>query len=263
MSGTCGTRFPRLVERAFVRELPARQRRQLREHLDTCSSCREQWDRLAIVDRQMGGPRLDEATLERIGGEVVATNARRRSIVWPAAAMGVLASAALLFVVIRPDRGGETLTPRGTHSMGRTPGVRLFCVAGDADHVREEARMVSSGAPPELRCNIQDDLQIAYTTPDRKGLTMVAFARLDSTTIQYAPTSDSPHALALRADRVDELVDWSTRLSAEHQPGNYDVTVQFFDREVATRDAIAGRLVPVVELHARLIVTPRGGAGAN
>jgi hypothetical protein len=253
MSGTCETRFPRLVDRAFVRGLPARKRRQLREHLATCDSCRTRWDRLATIDRQLAGPRLDDATLDDIAETVISTPHRHRTW-WYAGAAGVVASAAIALFVLRPSPGSE-LAPRGDPTMGRTPGVRLFCVAGDADHVRAEARMVSVGHPPELRCTIGDDLQLAYTTPDRKGLTMVAFARLDSSMILYAPTPDGVHAMALHADRIDELIGWSTRLAAEHRPGTYDVFVRFFDREVSTLEAIDGRVSPLAELRARLEVT--------
>lgn len=258
MSPACGRKFQRLVDRAFVRELPARQRRQLREHLVTCDACRGRWERLAIVDRQLGGPTLDDATLDRIVDSVIPA-ARPRKAWWVAGALGAVATAALVIVLVRPAARDSELTPRGTPTMGRTPGVRLFCVAGDADHVRGEVRLVSSGPAPELRCTIDDDLQLAYTTPDREGLTMVAFARLDSTMIHYAPPTETGSSLPLRADKVDELVDWSTPLSAAHAPGHYDVIVRFFEGAVPSRDAIDGRISPLVELRARVEITDRGG----
>lgn len=257
MSRSCEKRFPGLVDRVFVRELPARQRRQLRDHLGTCEPCRGRWDRLAIVDRQLGGPRLGKQLIDDIGDRVIPPP-RPRYQWWAGGVLGAVASAALGLVIISADRTESKFSPRGGSSFGRTPGVRLFCVAGDADHVRGEARMVSSGPAPELRCNIEDDLQFAYTTPDREGLTMVAFTRLDSTMIQYAPTSNTEAAMAVRPNRVDELVDWSTSLAAEHRPGRYDVVVRFFDRDVSTRDAIGGGVVPVVELHARLEIAAGG-----
>lgn len=260
-------RFRRLVDRAFVRGLPARQRRRLREHLAACEACREYWDRLAVIDRRLGGPRLSAAAIEDIHDAVVPSRARAgaRRAWWAAAALGAAACAAVLILVLRADRPGATFTPRGgggTELAGRAPGVRLFCVAGGADHVRAEARMVSAGHVPELRCSIADDLQLAYSTPDREGLTMVAFARLDSAALHYAPAAPGGGALALLPDRVDELIGWSTRLSAEHRPGTYDVVVRFFDREVQARDALDGRIAPLVELRARLEVAARGGTDA-
>jgi hypothetical protein len=91
---------------------------------------------------------------------------------------------------------------------------------------------------------------------------MVAFARLDSSMIYYAPSPHSHEAMALLPDRIDELVGWSTQLGAEHRPGTYDVLVRFFDHEVSTGDAIDGRITPLAELRARLEVVARGGSDA-
>lgn len=261
MSDPCESRFSRLADRAFVRGLSARQRRQLRGHLGACDACRARWDRLAAIDRQLGGPTLSNDMVDDVGDAVVdaITPPTRRRIVWGFAG-GLVAATAVAVLVLRPNAPAPEFTPRGgAPSLGRTPGVRVFCVAGDRDHVRSEVRMVSSGPVPELRCTIDDDLQLAYSTPDRKGLTMVAFARLDSSFLYYAPTTDGADALALSADRIDELVDWSTRLSAAHRPGTYTVIVRFFDRPVVTSDAALGRVAPTAELRARLEVLPHGG----
>lgn len=259
MTSECRSRFPRLVERAFVRGLPARQRRQLREHLASCASCRARWDRLAIIDRQLGGPALTATMIDQIGDAVLARGEggeRRRWWAWlTAGGVAVTAAAAVALLWLRPGGDGSTLSARGGQSLGRTPGVRLFCVAGDRDHVRSEARMVSNGPVPELRCMLGDDLQLAYTTPDREGLTMVAFGRLDSdsTIVHYAePTM-------LQADRIDEILDWSTRLAVAHRPGRYDVVVRFFDLPVAAVQATGERVAPLVELHARLEIVAGGG----
>lgn len=90
---------------------------------------------------------------------------------------------------------------------------------------------------------------------------MLAFARLDSSIIQYAPRPDRYDTLALRADRIDELVDWSTPLRVDHHAGSYDVVVRVFDRTVSTTDALGGRTAvrPIVEVRARLEVLPAGG----
>jgi hypothetical protein len=258
MSAACERRFPKLVDRAFVRGLPVRQRAQLRAHIATCEACRARWERLAAIERGMGGPRLGEAVLDDIARTVVGTSRGRRGW-WAASALGAVAAAAIVLLVMR-DPSSKEFSPRGDPSMGRTPGVRLFCVAGDADHVRSEARMVSSGHVPKLRCTIDDDLQFAYTTADREGLTMVAFARLDSMTIHYAPTTSAGDTTPLHTQRVDELLDWSTPLAADHKPGTYDVVVRLFDRSVAARDAIEGRVPAFAELRAKLDIVARGGS---
>ena len=261
MSGGCATRVARLVDRAFVRELSSGQRRRLRAHLAMCEPCRVRWDRLAIIDRRLGGPTLSAAILEDIGDRVVepARQGARRRVVW-AAAGGLLTAAAITLVVVARAGGPrETFTPRGTSDgAGRTPGVRVFCVAGDRDHVRAEARMVSSAQVPQLRCTIADDVQLTYTTPQREGLTMVAFARRDGAIFHYAPAAATDAALELAADQVDQLVGWSTPLF-DHPPGGYDMIVRVFDRAVSAAEATGDRSMPLVELRTRLEVLPRGG----
>jgi hypothetical protein len=262
MSGPCGARFSRLAERAFVRGLSVRQRRQLRGHLAVCETCRARWDRLAAIDRQLAGPALSGETIRGIGDAVLDTvaPAPRRWHVWGIAG-GLVAAAAIAMLVLRPASPDSGFVPRGgtAPTPGRTPGVRVFCVAGDRDHVRSEVRLVSSGPVPALRCTMDDDLQLAYTTPAGKPLTMVAFARHDSSFFYYAPTLAGAEAIVLLADRVDELVDWSTRLSASHRPGTYEMIVRFYERPVATADAVLDRVSAVAELRARLEILPPGG----
>lgn len=117
--------------------------------------------------------------------------------------------------------------------------------------------MVSTPPIPTLRCTIDHLLQIAYTTPSFEGLTMIAFGRNDKSLLYYAPLAEGP-TLPVASDRVDELVDWSTRLEVNHHPGSYELVVRFFDRAVSTRDAIESRIQPVAELRAQLDVLPKG-----
>lgn len=262
MSDGCTPRFRALIERAFVRGLASRKRRHLREHLATCEACRERWNRLASIDRRLGGPRLEHEVIEDIGTTVLAEAAARpaRRGRWIAIGASLVAASAVVLLLRRPP--DSTLTPRGGAGHGRTPGVRLFCITHDTDHVRDEASAVSSGPVPELRCSLDDDLQLAYTTPESEGLTMVAFARRDSSTILYAPTSASADSMTLRADRIDEVLDWSTQLSADHRPGRYDVIVRVFEGEQDASDAVSDRARPLVELRATLEISATGGNDA-
>jgi hypothetical protein len=244
-------RFERWIDRAFVRELSPRKRRLLREHLASCESCRERWQRLALVDRRLGGPVLPDAVREAIEEAVVPHPARRR-VAWAfSGGLAIAAVAAVLLVIRSPNT--DTLQPRGSGEGGRTPGLRLFCVAHNGAHVVAEARAVSEGPAPSLRCTIGADLQLAYTTPNLEGLTMIVFGHRDRTILHYAPSAPGVTIL-LQRDRVDELVEWSTPLAARHDMGDYDVVVRFFDRPIATPAAIAGHVPAVVELRARLEV---------
>jgi hypothetical protein len=261
VSRSCDHRAARLVERAFVRELSIRKRERLRRHLATCDSCRQRWDRLATIDRQLGGPQLDQAVRDHLLDTVTqpASSRQRRYAGWGLA--GALVGAAVLVALwLRPaDR--DELRPRGAGGSlgrGRTPGVRVFCVAGDADHVRAEIHMTSHGTPPTLRCTLADDLQLAYTTPAHEGLTMVAFARQDASVVHHVPSDGSGDAIRLRSDRVDEPLDWSTRLAAGHEVGGYELVVRVFDGPVATRVGTYANVPHVTELRARLEILAPG-----
>jgi hypothetical protein len=123
--------------------------------------------------------------------------------------------------------------------------------------VRGEIHMTSHGTPPSLRCTLADDLQLAYTTPAHEGLTMVAFARQDSSVVYHAPLGGSGEAIRLRSDRIDEPLDWSTHLAAGHEVGGYELVVRVFDGPVATWVGTYANVPHVTELRARLeIVAP-------
>lgn len=248
--------FSRLIERAFVRGLSVRQRRKLHEHLVGCERCRESWERLAAVDRHLGGPSLPIPTIDAICDRVIATRVVRHRAVWAAAA-GALALA-LVVLVVRVRSEDPSLRPRGPGDrVGRTPGVRIFCIARTSDQVVAESRMVSTAPVPTLYCTIDDVLQIAYTTPSLEGLTMIAYARDAQSILYYAPLTEGS-TLPVASDRVDELVAWSTRLEVNHHPGSYELVVRFFDGSVSTRDAIESRIPPIAELRGRLEVLPKG-----
>lgn len=253
------SRFARLIERAFVRGLSARQHRVLREHLVACEQCKESWDRLAIVDRQLGGPSLSASMVDAIWDRVAPPRVRRRPRMWVAGGVAAaLAAITIVTLVLRPPPDGKSLHPRGGgEHHGRTPGVRLFCVSSAEDHVVAEARMVSTHTIPTLRCTIADVLQLAYTTPSLEGLTMIAFGRNGTSVLRYAPP-EGDSTLPVLSGRIDELVDWSTRLEVNHQVGSYELFVRFYDGVVSIQDAIDSTVKPVAELRGRLEILPRG-----
>ena len=263
----CTARRARLVERDFVGDLSRWRRRRLRRHLGGCDDCRRLYDRLAAADRQLGAGRvLPETAIDAIGEAVVgsATPWIRRRSVW--VGVGSLATAAAVLVALSVrDHARPELRPRGDGILlgDRTPGIRLFCVEADAAGARVagEARVVSVAGPlPRLRCTLDDELQLAYSSPDLEGLTMVAFGRNGQSIHYYAPRSGEDESVPLVPDRIDMALDWSTRLGVNHQPGEHEVHVLFFDRTVIASDAAAGIETPSATLRARLeIVAPGAG----
>jgi hypothetical protein len=253
---SCGSGFARLVDRAFVGDLPRWRLRRLRRHLATCATCRERYDRLAVVDRQLGGQRdLGVRAIADLEEPVItgAAPRLRRRAVW--AGVGALATAGAVLLGLSL-RGDETpaLRPRGSGIVlgERTPGVRLFCIEGGT-HVVAESRVSDVAGPvPALRCTLGAELQLAYSTPDLEGLTMVAFGRRGQSIRYYAPTDGDAAAVPLDPDRVDEPLAWSTRLDVQHEIGEYEVIVRIFDRSVGAADAATGRVDPVAELRGRI-----------
>jgi hypothetical protein len=252
----CRTRAARLVDRAFVGDLPAWRRRRLRRHLAACASCRARYDRLALADRQLGGrDRLGAAAVADLERTLVAgaTSGRRRRAVW--AGVGALVTAAVVVLVVSlRDAGPPELRPRGPGVVlgDRMPGVRLFCVEGGTRVVAESRVVPVAGPVPALRCTLDAELQLAYSSPDLEGLTMVAFGRQGQSIRYYAPRAGDAEAVALAPDRVDEPLAWSTRLGVKHDPGAYEVVVRFYDRPVRAEDAAGGVVAPLGELRGRL-----------
>lgn len=254
-----GRRYQRLVDRAFVRELSVAHSEELRTHLEGCASCRQRWNRLAVIDRQLGGPHLGDMARSRIGEALIdASSSRSPRHRWRWLAAGTAVATAAIVVLLLWPVPAEHLEFQargsGHATTGRTPGMRVFCVASDVDDVTHEIHMSSSSFVPTLRCTIDDALQLAYSTPDREGLTMVAFSRLDSTTMIHAPITGSV-TMPLVGDRIDSLVGWSTRLAAAHQPGTYELVVRFFDGAVPLHTAITGVFGSMHELRGTLQIT--------
>jgi hypothetical protein len=258
MSGRdCGGRRIPLVERMFTGALPRWRRPRVRRHLVDCPVCRTHYDRLALVDAQLGrGTPLSRAGLDAIEdavlGSVAATPWHRRPSLW--IGLGAAATAVALLVVLRTSDDG--LRERGGGAGGRTPGVRVFCTRGIGDlaYVAADGRVASIAHPaPAITCRLEDTLQLAYTTPSGEGLTMVAFARRADSVLYYAPRPGDTTSVAVLADRVDESLPWSTRLAVRHEVGSYELVIRFYDRPVLVSEETA---TPLVELRGRLVVTP-------
>jgi hypothetical protein len=141
-------------------------------------------------------------------------------------------------------------------------GVRAFCVAvydGRAV-VIADSRAGLPGQAPALRCNLDAELQLAYSTPELEGLTMVAFGLQERAVHYYAPRSPEAPAVPLASGRIDEPLAWSTRLGVKHRPGTYDVVVRVFDHPVAAAAAVAGGARPRSELRFTLVVDAEEGS---
>lgn len=284
-SSTCRSRFPGLfswlIDRAFITGMGPRTWRRVLGHARTCASCRHKLDRLGYVDEWLwSGSPLPSAWTDRIGDQVQARVVRPRVRTWRtwAAGAGVLATAAatLVLVLVRSDdQPGARLDGRGSlefRARGagerlvyawapgqRKPGVRLFCidVVGAQARVAHAMHATEPGLTPQpLRCILGAELQLAYSTPDLHGLSMVVFSRDSSgRTYWYAPRSSEETSIPLLRDRMDEPLDWTTRLEVGHSRGVYELEVRFFDHPVPAEAAARGVVPPIYELRARMDIT--------
>jgi hypothetical protein len=263
---SCRTRFPALIDRAFVKGIAPRRSGPLRAHVEVCPSCRLRFDRLAAAEGALSPGRvLFPGALDRVAAEVAESRRSRwrHPFAWSAAG-AVLATAAVLVVVVG-TRGDSELIPRGGSGDElvpgqRRPGVRLFCLrptGNGADVVAEVTATEPPVPPPVLACIIGGELQLAYSTPGQGGLTMVAFGRDETgTLVHYAPVEAGAPSVALAPDAIDEPLDFSTRLAVKHAPGTYNLVIRFFDRPIIARDATGAAAGQVVEVRAHLEIAP-------
>lgn len=246
--------------------LGPRRFRALRRHAGACTACRDRLDGALEALRALS-PRAALAAdeVDLIGRAVVdRALARPRRWVWVGATATATAAVVLLLIFVRggheAPRAKTDLRPRGGDTGERSPGARIFCVADDdtgRSHVIGDTRATEPALPiPSLRCNLDARLQLAYSTPTREGLTMVAFSRdTQGALFWYAPRRATDFAVSLEPDAMTRSLGWSTRLAVKHTPGSYEVTVLFFDHPVVAAEAAAGRAAPLARLALRLEVT--------
>jgi hypothetical protein len=261
-------RARRWIESAFVETLPPARWERLRAHLTGCDACRVRYDRLGDVRRALGGASLLPADArEQIAVALAASRAPRPSSSRAVAGItlaGAAALAALLVLVLGPRPPDDELKPRGAvlKFAGRPPGLRLYCVSVGADGRPVIRAEVAAAAPPlpipTLRCKIDGELQLAYTSPRLKEMTMIVHGEgAAGTKLWYAPRQPTAPAVALVADAIDEPLPWSTRLAVKHVPGRVDVVARFY--EGSEEQAGTPRRPPVYELRAILELAPPGG----
>lgn len=161
------------MDEQFAGELPSAREEELREHLKTCESCRERYDRLARVDLVMERGGLSEQRMDALQARILGKSAEviphaepppvRRggwSTLMAAAAVVVLVTAIALPAWRAMQDDG--FTPRGG---GTSWGVRAFCVT--EGKVSGEA--LAGGT---LKCPPGSVVQFTYTAPEPAQLSI-------------------------------------------------------------------------------------------
>lgn len=257
--GPCEPRYEKMIERAFVGDLPSDRWRELSAHLARCTDCRAYHDRLGVIDEAMSaGGALPPVVRDRILEQVIPEAPGRRLrlstlLTYASAAAAVVVAAVILpFASVEPN---DPFQPRGdgpTFAV-RPPGVRLFCISPpvqEGGRARVEGTVQAARDPlpiPKLPCRLDQELQLAYATPRNRTLYMTVRGETeDGGDHWYAPREEGGPAVALDEDAESAALGWSTRLGVHHRPGKVRVVARFFEAPEAE--------APLYEVYATLEV---------
>ncbi len=253
----CEPRYQKMIDKAFVGELTDERWRELFAHLAECDGCRAYHDRLGLIDEAMAAGPLPGSMRARIAQRVITAGApppRARlsfgTIVSYASAAAVVVLAVMLPFAVRD---GE-FTARGGESKwgGRPPGLSLFCITppaspADAALVDRTVQAAPEGRPPPvLPCRLDQDLQIAYSTPADRPLFLTVEGETEAEPHWYAPRSPDEGPVRLELDAAGRALGWSTRLAVHHEVGTVRVVARFFDDP--TGETAVEQLVALLEV---------------
>jgi hypothetical protein len=268
MSEPCEARYREQIERAFVGKLDREGWTALRAHLLDCDACRGFYDRLGAVDRALApaaavSPMIRDSIEARVLAGAGVAEKRGAWWAWPALASAALGGVAALIVFGQPPPA-EGFGVRGTQDKtfaGRAPGVAAFCVratGGDAaPRISGSARGTTDANVAALECGIEDEIQLAYSSPTNGGLYLAAWGEGQHGEIYwYAPRDPDAQILSMKSDAIDEPLPWSTRLSVKHSPGKVRLRIRFLDRSMVA-EAARSYSTPLAEQTIPLEVKPK------
>lgn len=236
MSGICdNTAAHQALDELLTGELDDSKRKLLREHLASCASCAEQYDRITRAQAQLeksssGLPRermaeLEQRLLKRTAqADAAATPTPKGARFWrwllPTA--GLITAAAVGIIVLLPrtiEQPGDGYQARGGEAS--TWGVRAFCVApGTPPQVKSEA-----GPGGTLSCPAGMAVTFAYTAPRAAKLSLVAPGP-GGEPLEFIAEGDP---LSNVAAGTDVPLDFSTPVGPRWLTGPLPVTARFTD----------------------------------
>jgi hypothetical protein len=247
----CTSRYPALMDRLLLGDLPPRKMRKLSGHLAGCAACQQRYNRVVLACRLLeGGPRAltvpSEGELRRVGDEVlrrarlVPDTAPSRRGLWRWIAAGATAAVALAIAAplalhhSRPasravgGRSGPTqefsteLQPRGgSGAAAPSVGLRAFCIrkVDGLPQVTGLAPALPGEAGPLTACRLDDVLKFAYTNRSDLGFLFILGVDDKYRIKWYEPHPPQRASVAARRDAVDEPLPRAVRLAVNHQGG--------------------------------------------
>lgn len=227
MPSTCALRA--LVDRHFSGSIRPTDERQLREHLPSCTPCRDHYERHLLLARLEPGA-LDART--RLGRGLGVEVREERPSWRPALAVLAMACVALLMVRVpwRDASSPGEFTPRGS---GQAEASRLMVYAVGANGVP---------APVGEALDARQELAFAYRNPDARRYLLVFGVDEAGRVYWYHPSwtdpGDNPQALPIHpGDAPWELPE---AISQPLAAGRLTVHGVFLDEPMTVRELEAG-----------------------
>jgi hypothetical protein len=212
----------------FLGELSPEGHARLREHVKTCTECREGYEQLSRVESALEKrvlPKNREALLEaqlmkRVQASERAAAPERRSFWdWWKVALPAVAAAAVALLVVVPRGNGEFQARKG--STESVFGVRAFCVSS-------EGKVIGEALPGgRLECPEGAAVQFSYTTPPGARARLSVAAKSSSgERLQFFPREGEP-APVTPGD--DVALSYSTPVQGSWLSAPLEVQARFTD----------------------------------
>jgi hypothetical protein len=263
--------YRQMIDDVVIDELPAQKWEKLRQHLQTCPSCRARYNKAVLAERMLhGGPqaahRPSPAEFDRIAQAVLAHSDGAPASVWARAlkwfaptqrwATGLVAAAAAvaLIPILSHLNAPKAIDEDGFQSRGgnkggvelfanhpqlkpieRAAGLRAFCLTGD----KVQALDPTGTSTP--RCDRKGQLKLAVSNPGKYNKVFLVGLDADHELKWYAPRPPETESVAapLGTETVDVPVGATVRLVVNHQAGPVRIYALFSDKTIKATEVEA------------------------
>jgi hypothetical protein len=211
------------IDRHFDGTISPKDERSMREHLGTCAPCHKYYERHMLLARL--DP--DAIPVEERLGKGLGVGRRRIATVIPLGAMGTLAAAAALLLLVRSGSHAEGFTARGHVSSTAASRVLVYDVP--------------SGQPPALAGDAigrHDELAFAYENGAAKSRLMVFGVDEHRHVYWFYPawTRETENPVAVPIERSAGRHELPEAVSHTFEGGQLEIHSLFVDQPVSVRD---------------------------
>lgn len=217
---TCDFRV--LVDRHFALTISEGEERRLREHLPTCQTCRERYERQLTLSQVLP----DAATAQQRLGHGLGLRPETPRFVLRIALVAVPVAAALLFLLRPSPTVDDGFTPRGTDA-GALAVLEAYRVQADGG-----AAAVQHAIAPN------DALAFAYRNPRSRKYLLIAGVDSTGQVRWYAPSWTNPAQVpsAVAIEPGQQLRELPNAVEHSLPPGRLTIHAVFSDRAATVRE---------------------------